>query len=54
MAQREAVAGVGATTAILRTRVANTTAPEDKEHLSTLLALAERGESEPPSYKMMH
>jgi hypothetical protein len=41
--------------AILRTQVARTTDPEDKEHLQKLLALAEKGESEPPTYKMrMH
>jgi hypothetical protein len=40
--------------AILRTQVAKAADPEDKEHLSKLLALAEKGESEPPSYKMMH
>jgi hypothetical protein len=41
--------------AILRAQVAKVTDPEDKEHLQKLLALAEKGESEPPTYKMrMH
>ena len=38
--------------AILRTQVANTTDPDDKAHLAKLLALAEKGESEAPVYKM--
>jgi hypothetical protein len=41
--------------AILRAQVARTTDPEDNAHLRKILALAEKGESEPPSYQMrMH
>ena len=40
--------------AILRSQVAHTSDPEDKEHLQKLLALAEKGESEQPVYKMTH
>ncbi len=40
--------------AILRDQVAKATGPDDKAHLGKLLALAEKGESEPPIYKMMH
>ena len=38
--------------AILRTQVAAITDPDDKAHLVKLLALAEKGESEAPVYKM--
>ena len=41
--------------AILRTQVDKVSDPDDQAHLKKLLALAEKGESEPPSYKMrMH
>ena len=40
--------------AILREQVAKVTDPDDNAHLRKLLALAEKGESEPPVYKMRH
>ena len=40
--------------AILRAQVARVTDPDDKAHLAKLLALAEKGESEQPVYKMTH
>ena len=41
--------------AILRSQVDKVTDPDDKAHLKKLLALAEKGESEPPTYQMrMH
>ena len=40
--------------AILHEQVAKVTDPDDNAHLRKLLALAEKGESEAPVYKMMH
>ena len=40
--------------AILRDQVARVTDPDDNAHLRKLLALAEKGESEAPVYKMRH
>jgi hypothetical protein len=40
--------------AILRAQVARVTDPDDNAYLRKLLALAEKGESEAPVYKMMH